>query len=67
MRPNEALFRKAYERLSKQGRCDEPGGSEYERVFSEWVADGCTPEVELFIGVYANSPPPIDMRRKNEN
>lgn len=32
-------FFTAYQRLSKQGKCDSPGGMEYKRVLAEWLDD----------------------------
>ena len=51
-------FYRAYERLSKIGRCDSPGGMEYQRVFEEWKEAGRPLEIDAFIGEQANSIPP---------
>ncbi len=50
-------FDAVYEKLSKTGACDSPGGMECERVRREWIAEGC-PEVEAFIRRHANVVPP---------
>jgi hypothetical protein len=62
----EALvrFRAAYERLSRDGHCDAPGGmeyrrvwEEYRRVWEEYRSAGCPEDVENFIRRRANALP----------
>ena len=47
-------FWNAYEALSKEGRCDSPGGMEYKRVFKEWTDQGRPANIEHFIKIRAN-------------
>ena len=57
MKKTERDFWKAYERLSESGRCDDPGGSEYDRVVGEWKQAGCPSNLDDFITVRANIGP----------
>ena len=43
--------------LSREGKCDGWGGMEYQRVYSEWIAEGKPPFVEDFIILHANGYP----------
>jgi len=52
-------FDQAYERLSAEGACDDPGGMEWERVRAEWIAAG-QPEIDPFIRRRANVAPGSD-------
>jgi hypothetical protein len=47
-------FWMAYERLEEQGKCDSPGGNEYDRVILEWLMSGCPEDMESFITEHAN-------------
>lgn len=50
----EQDFWDAYERLSKDGKCDGAGGMEYERVRNEWRLAGSPENLEHFIVTRAN-------------
>ncbi len=54
MTTSKKEFADAYERLSKKGRCDGPGGREYQRVLQEWEDAGRPDDLERFIVVHAN-------------
>lgn len=49
-------FFAAYERLSKQGKCDRPGEMEYGRVLAEWIEDR-PDDLEKFIVQRSNVGP----------
>lgn len=49
-------FHSAYERLSAEGKCDSPGGAEYQRVLHEWIEDQ-PDDMEEFIVRRANAVP----------
>lgn len=57
MKKTERDFWDAYERLSRSGHCDGPGGAEYRRVLEEWKQSGCPSNLEHFIAVRANIAP----------
>lgn len=55
------IFRAAYDRLSRESKCDEPGEDEYHRVLEEWQAVGCPMEgLDNFIVTNANKIPGLD-------
>lgn len=47
-------FFTAYRRLSEEGKCDSPGGTEYRRVLMEWVEDH-PEDIDEFICRRANA------------
>lgn len=51
----EQEFREVYAKLSADGRCDHPGGSEYRRVLKEWLSLGRPCPIEPFIITRANA------------
>lgn len=51
---NDTDFHAAYERLSRTGACDSPGGMEYARVLREWHDSGRPTFLDQFIKVRAN-------------
>ena len=55
----EDKFWDAYERLSNVGKCDTPGGMEYQRVVAEWFEADCPKNIDVFIGTQANIVPPF--------
>lgn len=57
MNHDDAAFFAVYLRLSHMGRCDAPGGVEYERVLREWHASGSPACVDQFIVARANAGP----------
>ena len=52
---DEQDFRAAYERLSKDGKCDTPDTREYERVLKEWHSLACFSDLDRFIVARANT------------
>lgn len=53
--PELERFLEAYQRLSKLGKCDMPGGAEYDRVKMEWIEAGKPDNLDEFITQRANS------------
>lgn len=51
----EQEFRDAYEKLAASGKCDYPGGREYQRVLNEWLSLGRPCPIEQFIVARANA------------
>lgn len=51
----EQEFREVYAKLSADGRCDHPDGSEYRRVLKEWLSLGRPCPIEQFIVARANA------------
>ena len=47
-------FLEAYERLAEDGKCDDPGGMECQRVFGEWELAGRPSDIDSFIRIRAN-------------
>jgi hypothetical protein len=48
-------FWQAYERLSREGRCDNAGGAEYRRLFADWNSHGCPSSLDEFITSRVNT------------
>jgi hypothetical protein len=53
----KAVFRRAYRKLARVGRCDGYGGMECRRVRREWLSAGAPADVETFIADRANQTP----------
>lgn len=51
----EHEFRDVYEKLAAIGKCDYPGGREYQRVLKEWLSLGRPSPIEQFIVTQANA------------
>jgi hypothetical protein len=63
MNDQDKQFNTAYARLAELGKCDSPGGAEYQRVKAEWIEAGRPTEreaLESFIHRRANSLPKSD-------
>lgn len=52
-RQSRTAFWQAYDRLSRRGACDSPGGMEYRRVKREWVRAGKPRPIARFIRGHA--------------
>jgi len=57
---HDGSFIRIWRQMADEGRCDEEGGRQYERIYREWVAQGRPFPVREFIWREAHVIPGLD-------